>query len=118
MKTPITIRAVPKFYLEPSVLVVEGLLRLSALHYDASCVSAGKCGGHLWGWNNCIRGPEPIPCGATARELDLTLKILEAAPSVDFDIHERFALNDFRSDLRRALTAAEEYCSDKVVVLE
>lgn len=117
MKTPITIRAVPKFYLTVGKPIVEQLIHLSSLHYDATCVSAGKTGGHLWGWRNMVSEVQPIPVTATTRELDLTLKILEMAPALDLDIHQRFALNDFRSDIRRALTAAEEYLSDKVVEL-
>ncbi len=72
-----TITANPIFYLTLDKEIVSILMRLANNHYDFTCKQAGKYGGLLYGWRNCVE--HDADCQGTFRDLDLTLKICELA---------------------------------------
>jgi hypothetical protein len=46
----IEITAVPRYWLHMSLPHAKLLQKLSSMHYDAKCKSAGLVGGFLYGW--------------------------------------------------------------------
>jgi len=55
--------------------IVDLLIDRAKNHYDRTCQKSCEQGGFLYGWKNCIEFK--VTCGASFRQLDLTLKILK-----------------------------------------
>ena len=87
MKSSIILR--PTFSLLLSEKIVSILMKESKNHYDSTCRKASDIGGFLYGWSNMV-GLE-LGLGASFRELDLTVKILEMYNGDDID-----TVNEYR----------------------
>lgn len=78
MKAIITTRPVYMMTLDKKI--ISALRKLSASHYDMQCKVAGRPGGFLFGWANCVE--IGVDCTASFGQLDLTTKIAESAPQL------------------------------------
>lgn len=70
-----TISYKPWFELDLNKAIVDLLMDTAKKHYDHTCRVSCEQGGFIYGWKNCVEFE--TTCGASFRQLDLTLKIFE-----------------------------------------
>lgn len=111
----VTIIGRPEYQLLMDSETVALLMLLAQTHYDGTCRAAARPGGFLYGWANIVcwnqdtldDSIEPQRCAASARELDLTLKLCEGAPHLTLAAN-RDLLQAYAVTARRALAAAPD----------
>lgn len=109
------INAVPKFELFISQELLNLMINMSEFHYDLTCQAASKQGGLLFGWNNSLDFSPDLPLEATARELDLTLKICEFPPD-HLSEKEQQILFDYRKSIIKLLDKSNEIRQHKIEI--
>lgn len=109
----------PRFYLGINLKTVSTLIKLSEHHYDPTCRAAGRVGGFLHGWKSLLetqlnsKGVELdrekvcVRPSGSARQLDLTLKLMEAV-NKNIIQEEMDLINDYAYSVRMALKRARE----------